>query len=106
VKNAEFLNEFFCENYFYLYLECIFLLSLSGLGHFFDLRTEKKRRRVTEKTVQERKVLRWGGTQFMEDERTEDESKPRICLLLYVFLCGMKCFKKELGFKDAYILLD
>jgi hypothetical protein len=24
VKNADFLNEFFCENYFYLYLEYTF----------------------------------------------------------------------------------
>jgi hypothetical protein len=30
VKNADFLNEFFCENYFCLYLECIFC------SHFLD----------------------------------------------------------------------
>jgi hypothetical protein len=42
----------------------------------------------------------------MEDERKEDKSKPRILSAsMCFFLCGMKCFQKELGCMDADILL-
>ena len=80
MKNADFLNEFFFKNYFCLYLQYIFYL------HFLDSAISliyvraKTELHYVEGCVrtESKKVRRWGGTQLMEDERREDESKPRI----------------------------
>ena len=42
----------------------------------------------------------------MKGEKMKAHTQNIICFCMFFLLCGLKCFKKELGWKDADILLD